>query len=59
MSPRRGLKPRLTDRLVVGRNVTLTLKSFSDVIEVIIGFSSLVWSYEEVLTQYGGYVVNC
>jgi hypothetical protein len=25
MSPRRGSKPRLTDRLVVGRNVTLTL----------------------------------
>jgi hypothetical protein len=24
MSPRRGSKPRLTDRLVVGRNVTLT-----------------------------------
>jgi hypothetical protein len=28
------------------------------VIEVIIGFSSLVWSYEEVLTQYGGYLIN-
>jgi hypothetical protein len=26
MSPRRGSKPRRTDRLVVGRNVTLTLK---------------------------------
>jgi hypothetical protein len=25
MSPRRGSKPRSTDRLVVGRNVTLTL----------------------------------
>jgi hypothetical protein len=25
MSPRRGSKPRRTDRLVVGRNVTLTL----------------------------------
>jgi hypothetical protein len=25
MSPRRGSKPRPTDRLVVGRNVTLTL----------------------------------
>jgi hypothetical protein len=32
------------------------MKSFSD--EVIIGFSSSVWSYEEVLTQYGGYLVN-
>jgi hypothetical protein len=27
MSPRRGSKPRRTDRLVVGRNVTLTLPS--------------------------------
>jgi hypothetical protein len=27
MSPRWGSKPRLTDRLVVGRNVTLTLSS--------------------------------
>jgi hypothetical protein len=27
MSPRRGSKPRLSDRLVVGRNVTLTLTS--------------------------------
>jgi hypothetical protein len=25
MSPRRGSEPRRTDRLVVGRNVTLTL----------------------------------
>jgi hypothetical protein len=25
MSPKRGSKPRRTDRLVVGRNVTLTL----------------------------------
>jgi hypothetical protein len=25
--------------------------------EVIIGFSSSVWSYEEVLTQYGGWLL--
>jgi hypothetical protein len=28
MSPKRGSKPRRTDRLVVGRNVTLTLEGF-------------------------------
>jgi hypothetical protein len=27
MSPRRGSKPRRTDRLVVGRNVTLNLNT--------------------------------
>jgi hypothetical protein len=41
MSPRRDSKPRRTDRLVVGRNVTLTLllvmKSFSDVMELVMG----------------------
>jgi hypothetical protein len=37
MSPRRGSKPRRTDRLVVGRNVTLTLRFSDD--GIIIGFS--------------------
>jgi hypothetical protein len=41
MSPRRGSKPGLTDRLVVGRNVTLTL-SFSD--GIIIGFTLVLES---------------
>jgi hypothetical protein len=38
MSPRRGSKPRRTDRLVVGRNVTLTLL-----------YSALYGVYTEVL----------
>jgi hypothetical protein len=32
MSPRWGSKPRRTDRLVVGRNVTLTLKLLKNMV---------------------------
>jgi hypothetical protein len=39
MSPRRGSKPRRTDRLVVGRTVTLT---FGDSLVVVSRLSSVV-----------------
>jgi hypothetical protein len=41
MSPRRGSTPRLTDRLTVGRNATLTLTliAFVFLYQTLLGFS--------------------
>jgi hypothetical protein len=47
MSPRRGSKPRRTDRLVVGRNVTLTLTLSNNWVQaaVLVSISTTKFSF--------------
>jgi hypothetical protein len=55
MSPRRGSKPRRTDRLVVGRNVTLTLTNKDILSEVAgIGQQQYYWTEAVQVTNTDG-----
>jgi hypothetical protein len=59
MSPRRGSKPRRTDRLVVGRNVTLTMTltlssvEYSECMSEVAVFKEELQSYRLVLKVNG------